>query len=122
MSADTVRHTPVLKLETYRTPAGVKVHCFGRLVSDRCQLLQETIQELIPTTKILVIDLDHVTYVDSAGLGTIVGLHLSAKGAGCQLKLIHLSPRVKELLKITRLADVLDSSEELLGETSDRKL
>jgi anti-anti-sigma regulatory factor len=33
-------------------------------------------------------------FFDSSGLGAIVGLLLSAKKAGCQLKLINLTPRV----------------------------
>lgn len=41
--------------------------------------------------------------------------------AGCQLKLINLDPRVKELLSITRLTEVLESHahEEMFGCTPD---
>jgi anti-anti-sigma regulatory factor len=51
----------------------------------------------------------------------IVGLLMSSKRAGCQLKLINLTPRVKELLSITRLFDVLEShaKEEMFGYTPD---
>jgi anti-sigma B factor antagonist len=108
---------PLLKLETCKTPAAVTVRCFGRLVSDACQLLQDTVQALIPTTKCLVLDLDNVTFVDSSGLGAVVGLHVFAQNAGCQLKLIHLSPRIRELLKITSLLDVLETREDPLAGT-----
>ncbi len=48
---------------------------------------------------------------------------MSSKRAGCQLKLINLTPRVKELLSITRLFDVLEShaKEEMFGYTPDSR-
>jgi anti-anti-sigma regulatory factor len=42
--------------------------------------------------------------VDSSGLGTLVGLKVSAVGAGyCTLECANLSPRVQELLRLTKL-------------------
>jgi anti-sigma B factor antagonist len=100
---------PGLKLDTEKTPTQVTVRCSGRLVSDTCDQFQNTVRELIPTTKLLVIDMTGVNYIDSSALGGIVGLYLSSKRAGCQLKLINLTPRIKELLSMTRLMEVLDS-------------
>jgi anti-sigma B factor antagonist len=76
---------------------------------------------MIPTTQRLVLDLTEVNYIDSSALGTIVGLYISSKRAGCQLKLINLTPRVKEVLSITWLAEVLESHthEEMFGMTPD---
>jgi len=113
--------TPVLNLRTETTPNQVTVHCSGRLVSETCEQLKHTARAIIPTTKLLALDLTEVNYVDSSALGAIVGMHLSAKRAGCQLKLINLAPRVKELLSITRLAEVLEShaNEEMFGITPD---
>jgi anti-sigma B factor antagonist len=113
--------TPVLKLETETTPAQVTVRCSGRLVSDTCEQLQNTARAIIPTTKRLILDLTEVNYLDSSALGTIVGLYISSKRAGCQLKLTNLTPRVKELLSITRLTEVLEShaKEEMFGITPE---
>jgi anti-anti-sigma factor len=68
-----------------------------------------------------VLDFTGVNYLDSSGLGMIVGLYISSKRGGCQLKLINLSPRVKELLSMTRLFEVLEShaQEEMYGRTPD---
>jgi anti-sigma B factor antagonist len=57
------------------------------------------VQSFIPTTKLLVLDLTNVN-IDSSALGTIVGLYLSAKHAGCQLRVINLDPTMKELLRM----------------------
>jgi len=51
--------------------------------------------------------LTNVSYMDSSGLGAIVGLFVSAKAANSQLKLINLNQRLKELFSITRLGQVL---------------
>lgn len=98
---------PKLKLETEKTPTQVTLRCSGRLVSDTCEQFQGTVRELMPTAKLLVIDMSEITYLDSTALGIIVGLYLSSKRTGCQFKLVNLTPRVKELLSMTRLIEVL---------------
>jgi anti-sigma B factor antagonist len=100
---------PVLKLETEKTPTQVTLRCSGRLVSDTCEQFQGAVRELMPGTKLLVIDMSEVNYLDSSALGSIMGLYLSSKRLGCQLRLVNLSARVKELLSLTRLTDVLAS-------------
>lgn len=109
MAANPAATKSDLKLETVKTPAEVMVRCSGRLVSDTCEQFQRTVRELIPSTKLLVIDMSEVNYIDSSALGAIMGLYLSSKRAGCELKLINLTPRVKELLSMTRLMEVLTS-------------
>jgi anti-anti-sigma factor len=55
--------------------------------------------------------------LDSSGLGTIVGLYVSAKRAKSELKVMHLNERLKELISLTRLGEFLadgrDPSEKL---------
>ncbi len=63
----------------------------------------------MPETKLVVLDFTNVEYIDSAGLGTIVRFYLSSKGTGCQLKLINLSRRVRELFSMAQLTDILEN-------------
>jgi anti-sigma B factor antagonist len=49
-----------------------------------------------------------VSYIDSAGLGELVGSYTSVKNAGGELKLLKLSKKVKDLLVITKLLTVFD--------------
>lgn len=81
------------------------VTCHGRLVSDTAgQLKQVVKQQLIPQGGRILIDLQDVQQLDSSGLGTLVSLKVSAVNAGfCRLELVNLSPRVAELLRITKV-------------------
>jgi len=81
--------------------------------------LRDTARNLIAESKRLVLDFSDVNYLDSSGLGMIVGVYVSAKKARCQLKLINLSPRVKEIFTLTRLDEALAGHEEYLGATPD---
>jgi anti-sigma B factor antagonist len=110
--ATTVNSKSALKLETQKNPSEVVLRCSGRLVADTCDQFQKTVRELMPTTKVLVVDMSDVTYLDSSALGAIVGLSVSAKHSGCRLKHVNLAPRVKELFSMTRLLEVLDTGDQ----------
>jgi len=108
-----------LSLETVRAPEETIVRCTGRITSSTSGLLQTTVRSLIPTTKCIVLDLTDVSYLDSSGLGAIVGVYLSAKRQNCALKLINLNQRLRELFRLTRLASVFEGHEDFLGHTPD---
>jgi anti-sigma B factor antagonist len=110
---------PELQLETVRTPEEILVRCSGRIVSTTSGTLQTEVRRLIPETKRVVLDLTDVTYMDSSGLGAIVGVYLSARRQQRELKLINLNQRLKELFRITNMAKVFEGHEEMLGVTPD---
>jgi anti-sigma B factor antagonist len=98
---------PKLDLATDKTPTETIVHCTGRVTSDTAQLLKTTVKPLLSESKTIVLDLKNVSYMDSSGLGTIVGLYVSAKNAHCELKLTNLNKLLKDLFSITRLGEVM---------------
>ena len=54
-----------------------------------------------------MIDFADLKYLDSLGLGALVGLKVSAINQGfCKLELVNLSPRVRELLSLTHLTEL----------------
>jgi len=110
---------PELNLETIRTPEETTVRCTGRITSGTTALLQTTVRSLIPETRCVVLDLTDVSYMDSSGLGAIVGVYLSARRQHCGLKLINLNQRLKDLFRITKLASVFEGHEDFLGWTPD---
>lgn len=61
----------------------------------------------------IIVDLGEVSYIDSAGLATLVTLYTSARKHGGDVKLIHLTHRVRGLLQITRLSTVFEIFENL---------
>jgi anti-sigma B factor antagonist len=85
------------------------VDCVGRIVfGEESASLRDTVKKLLPENRRLLLQLSEVAYVDSGGLGTLVGLFLSARKAGAAMKLASPTPRVSELLEITKLGTVLE--------------
>jgi anti-sigma B factor antagonist len=58
--------------------------------------------------KRLVLDLGNVSYIDSAGLGTLVAGYTSAQSQGANMKLANLTKRFREQLNITKLVTVFE--------------
>src|SRR5271154_4897927 len=84
--------------------------CHGRVVSESAGQLKEVVKPLIPLGGRIILDLTDVSYMDSSGLGTLVGLKVSALREGyCKLELLNLSPRVKELLRLSNLTQLFAS-------------
>jgi anti-anti-sigma factor len=84
------------------------IKCHGRLVSDNAREIKELVKPLIDAGgRRIVIDCGDLQFLDSSGLGALVGLKVSAinKGLG-KLELVNLSPRVSELIKLTSLTDL----------------
>jgi anti-anti-sigma factor len=92
---------------------GVKattVVCHGRLINQTAGEVKDIVKPLIAEGGSIVIDLSDVTFLDSLGLGTLVGLKVSALNEGyCRLKLVNLTPRIQELIKFTCLTGLFDS-------------
>ncbi|HVP42836.1 MAG TPA: STAS domain-containing protein [Terriglobales bacterium] len=111
-----------LKTSTRSLGQVMIVDCSGRLVfGEETTLLRDTVKELLVGSKQVVLNLAHVTYIDSSGVGTLVGLYASAKAAGAAVKLAALSARVRDVLVITKLGTIFEvhgSAEEAAGSFS----
>ncbi|HZQ91325.1 MAG TPA: STAS domain-containing protein [Terriglobales bacterium] len=59
------------------------------------------------TAPSLILDLADVPYVDSAGIGSLVHLHVSREKAGGSLALVAVAPRVRETFKVTHVDQTL---------------
>lgn len=81
--------------------------CKGRLNLDSANIFRAEVKSLSPTHHTVLADLGGVDAVDSSGLGSILGTYVSAKSDGCNLLLVNVHPRVKDLLNITKLTSVL---------------
>lgn len=98
--------TSQLTLDVHRTGSVSVVRCSGNLVAGVNGLLAHEVSRLLPCSKRVVLDLTELTHIDSTGLGTVVRLYVSARSAGCDLELINLGKRVRELLGVTNLLSV----------------
>ena len=98
-----------LKMETRVTEGVTVVSCTGRIVfGDEATALRENLKKQLAGTKKVVMNLSGVSYIDSGGLGTMVGLYTSARNAGGEIKLANLTQRVHDQLQITKLITVFD--------------
>ena len=96
---------------TNREVDGVSVVALdGRIVlGEESNALREKVKSLIAEAKKkIVLNMANVTFIDSAGLGTLVAAHRSAKSQGAALKLAHLGAKFQEVLQITKLLTVFD--------------
>ena len=82
----------------------------GALLLDEGELvLRDSVDRLVGAGRPnIVLDLAHVDRMDSAGIGMLVCKYLTALRKGGRMKLLHLRPRLLEMLRVTRLAGVFE--------------
>jgi anti-sigma B factor antagonist len=97
---------PALTLDVEREGEVAVVRCHGRLVAGVNNILYAKVCQLMPESKRIVLDLGDLAYMDSTGVGTLVRIYASSKGAGVSLELLHLGKRVRELLSLANLLSV----------------
>ena len=85
----------------------------GKLtIGEGDELLKERISNLVQQGhKNLLLNLESVPYVDSAGLGEIVRTYTTVSRQGGKLKLVNLTKRITDLLAITKLLTVFETYE-----------
>lgn len=59
--------------------------------------------------KAILLNMADVGYMDSAGVGELVASYSTAASHQAQLKLLHLSSKVRDLLQFTQLITVFDT-------------
>jgi len=56
----------------------------------------------------ILLDMSGVTTIDSSGIGELVGSFTTVTNRGGKLKLLHLPPKVTDLLQVTQLITVFE--------------
>jgi anti-sigma B factor antagonist len=82
------------------------VRCRGKLIAGACGTLYQKVHRLIADCKQIELDLSDLEWIDSMGIGTLVRIYAGCRNAGCQLQLVNMGTRVKELLRLTNLLGV----------------
>jgi anti-anti-sigma factor len=83
----------------------------GRLVlGDESSGLLTAVDNLLASGATrMVINLEQVNYVDSAGLGALIEMHRKTKATGGGLKLCHLRPNLKQALQMAKLLPIFET-------------
>jgi anti-sigma B factor antagonist len=95
---------------TTREVDGVSIVALdGRMVfGEESNALLAKVNSLIAEGKQkIVVNMEEIGYIDSAGLGMLVAAQLSAKTHGASLRLCNLGSKFQEVLEITKLATLL---------------
>ena len=101
-----------LSFESRRVGDIAVVTCRGRIVEgEESQALQRHVNELLPFGSDILMNLGGVEFIDSSGLGLLVRLLTRIRAAAGNLQLCALTPRTREVLRVTRLSGVFESHE-----------
>jgi anti-anti-sigma factor len=83
------------------------LQCEGRIVfGDEGASLRERVGNMLIGTPRIVVNLEKVDHIDSGGLGILVGLFISARNRGGELKLVSPDKHVNDVLQRTNLDTV----------------
>jgi anti-anti-sigma factor len=100
--------TPGFRTDSRSADGAVIVECHGNLTFQHAPQLRNKVRTLIPNEKCIILDLKEVPFMDSAGLGTIVTLYVSARTRGCKIELINISPALRTLLSMSNLLSLFE--------------
>src|SRR5439155_2084123 len=98
-----------MKIAEYVGNNIVIIEPHGRLTMETIQYFRRAIARRIDEGwNRLIIDLQNVNYIDSAGLGALVHAFTSCRRRDTRLVLVRVNGKNRELLKLTRLLTVFD--------------
>ncbi|MFQ5927559.1 MAG: STAS domain-containing protein [Terriglobia bacterium] len=80
------------------------------ILGDECNQLRERIKQVLAANKKKVLlNLGNVSFIDSAGVGTLVSIFSTTKANDGKLKLVNLTKKFQETLQVTRLLTVFET-------------
>jgi anti-sigma B factor antagonist len=101
-------HAPALHVDEVPTDGGATVLAVhGELDLATIDVLKRAVTGYFGRTGYIVLELSEMTFCDSTGLGTFVGLHRGAQAGGCRLSLAAPRRRVDDLLRLSGIDQVI---------------
>lgn len=99
-----------LKIDTREVAHVTILDVQGRIVlGDEIGDLRDAVRNLLAEgKKKIILNLAEVDYIDSSGVGELVGAFTTVRNAGGELKLLNLSQKVQDVLYVTKLYTVFD--------------
>ena len=99
----------------------------GRIrISGGTLALHKSIRCLVDEGKSkILLNLAGVTHIDSTGLGELISSYVTLSNKGGQIKLVHLTERLQDIMTITKLLtvfDVYDNEADALASFTDQVL
>jgi len=86
------------------------VQCSGRIVAGaEAQSLQFLLEKIWSKHREAVLQMEHVEFMDSSGLGAMVRLNSTARSNGCNLRLCGVPQQVRKTLELTNLLSLFST-------------
>jgi len=106
-----------MKSSTRQVDGVTIVDLSGRItLGEGSVVLRDTVKDLLGKgQKKILLNLGDVSYIDSSGIGELVSAFTSVRNQGGELKLLHLTKKVHDLLQITKLYTVFDVKDDEAG-------
>lgn len=82
-------------------------HCIAEKIRNKADF---EIQEYTP--KKVLMDFENVSFMDSAGIGMILGRYKTAKMVGSELNIINVKPNIKKVLEMSGVLKIIPIVEE----------
>jgi anti-anti-sigma factor len=93
-----------LTIETEKVEGITVVRCRGSIVwGEQTSEFHLYMKELLTESPTIVLNLEGVPFLDSSGMGMLIGVYVTAVSGGGTLKLVALSRKVQRALTISRL-------------------
>jgi anti-sigma B factor antagonist len=99
-----------LKIDTREVAHVTILDIAGRIVlGDEIGDLRTAVRNLVAEgKKKIILNLAAVDYIDSSGVGELVGSYTTVRNSGGELKLLNLTQKVQDVLYVTKLYTVFD--------------
>jgi anti-anti-sigma factor len=98
-----------LRLEAGTLGGAVVLHCQGRILfHGEARALATVVAEVLPSARLMVIDLAGIDSIDSLGLGELVLTHMWAEASGYGLKFACPKKSVRYLFEATNIVSLFD--------------
>jgi anti-sigma B factor antagonist len=100
-----------VKLKIRKTDSIAILDLSGKLMGGPdADVFKDTIKQLMEEGyKNVIVNLKHVPWVNSTGLGILIAGYTTLKREGGALKLIHVTERIDSILMITKLGTIFES-------------
>jgi anti-anti-sigma factor len=108
MADSSISLTRGFRVECQECQDALVAECHGKLTFENTQALKDALRDKIPGYKRIVIDFREVPHLDSSGLGTVVGLYVSARTRGCRLEIVNASDQIRNLFSMTNLLSLFE--------------
>jgi anti-sigma B factor antagonist len=99
-----------LTMETRVAEDVTIISCHGRILfGEEAAALRQELKRVLSSSHKVILNLAGVSYIDSGGLGTLVGVYSSARSAGADIKLTGIGQRMHDVLQVTKLVTVFEA-------------